>query len=198
MNFPETVVARVTGIAKKRIAETRRSALLVKGTDWLVEDSCVTYSPAGLKKLCQALAIDQAALEWFERPDVPAPAFSETQGSREAQQPAAVTPEPQFPPGAPPATNPPWPELDGHPAAASVATAVDRIQTAQAAALIKVVVTRLAPNTRIVYGRIEARPVIVQVRDNRNFRPGMTLTAQPATGDYFHMHGNCPRWPGRW
>ncbi len=180
--FAETLVARVVGIQKKRVAEARKSGALEKGADWMLENACVVYTPDGLKKICRALGVDAGAWIW------PGPDEAEPQPSDaadEEMEPTAAEGQPASCSG-----------IENQPTATIVAASVEQIQAT--AELVEIVVTRTAPNPRIVFGRFEERIVTVGVRDNKNFKPGMKLQAHHAGGDYFRMFGNCPRWPGRW
>ncbi len=267
--YPETLVARVTGIDKRTVAKARKAHALAKPADWLTENSCVVYTGDGLKKICAVLGVDAAALRGPETGAEPAPqadaAAAETQGSAATGEPSATPPDaalsdlpddvPEYepghvsatfrpelitpgvrakiedlmrahaekisptrqeagndaqlnttpagadptssaPPAPPPAAPQPGQEIEHQLAAATVAAGVDQLQAS--AELHTIAVTRLAPNPRIVFGRIGDRPVIVGVRENKNFKPGMQLQANHAGGDYFRFVGNCPRWPGRW
>lgn len=93
--YPETLVARVVGVKKKRLAALRGQNL-ARGADWLFEDPRVgvTYTDAGLKKLLGLLGLDAAALRWpaeatpSAEPAEPAPA--ETGASAATEQAAHV------------------------------------------------------------------------------------------------------------
>jgi len=204
VTFAETLVARVTGLPKKRLAQARRAGPdIVKGRDWDLENSCVVYSADGLKKICEACGVDAAALHW----PAPSPAdvepadgdLEETDPSASTGQPPAIHAEHSVPAVGEASGSEEGaeaPALENHLAAATVAAGVEQLQTE--APLFEITVTRLAPNPRVVFGRIEGRTVTVGVRDNKNFIPGMKLKAHRADGDLYRMFGNCPRWPGRW
>lgn len=93
--YPETLVARVVGVKKKRLA-AMRGEKLERGPDWQFEDPRVgvVYSPDGLKKLCGLLGLDAAALAWPQDAAAPAqpsePAPAETEASAATERPAAA------------------------------------------------------------------------------------------------------------
>lgn len=192
--YAETLMARVTGLPRRTISETRKSRALKKDSDWVLENACVHYTEAGLEKICGALGITAATLQWPE--PAAEPAVAEIEASAATGDPLAdelegdqnvekISAEPGA--GQPPDA----------PAAAAVAAAVAQLEAATPE-LIAVRVSRVSPNPRVLIGLVDAKPVTVLVRDNRNFRSGMTLRAHRMSNVQFSMVGNCPRWPGRW
>lgn len=68
--YPEPLVARVTGLKKRRLVAVRRASL-VRGDDWQIERNVVHYTPAGLEKLLAALGLASATLVWPEASATP-------------------------------------------------------------------------------------------------------------------------------
>ncbi len=179
--YPEPLVARVTGVNRSDLADTRRRAL-TKDVDWRLVNAVVTYSPAGLEKLLSAAGIDLAALTW------PEPSGAQNGGAH-ALNPTAAAPDPAQSSIAPPATEP-------------LAVVTAACENVSAGALLELTVTEVLRNPTIVRATApgDVKQLTVRVRDNRNFLPGMKLKAR-ATGsrdEIFHMVGHCPRWRGRY
>jgi hypothetical protein len=70
---------------------------------------------------------------------------------------------------------------------------------------VELIVKKVFPNRLLVEATTPSgEPVLVRVRDNRNFRPKMKLKArQPnpegtGTAAYYQLEGRCPRYPGRY
>lgn len=84
------------------------------------------------------------------------------------------------------------------PAATAVAEKVDELR--ERAAPIEIEVTRAAlANTRVVHGKRldNGAQVVVRVRDNATFIPGLVIRATPVNGhSFFTMVGHPPRWRG--
>lgn len=97
--YPETLVARVVGVKKKRLAALRGEKL-ERGADWQFEDPRVgvVYTADGLKKLCALLGLDAAALAWPADAAAPAqppePAPAETDASAATERASADDCEP--------------------------------------------------------------------------------------------------------
>lgn len=181
-SYPEPMVARVTGVSRETLAKTRKADLL-KGEDWTLADSVVCYTPPGLKKLLSSLGLGDTAFAW----ESPATATSD----RSATPPSATS-DPK--------------KISSVPVAVSAAGAVAaRVEAAAADVaarpIVELTVTKISRNPSIVHategeGRAD---VLVRVRTNANFTPGMRLPARaPAPGSLlYHFEGNCPRWKGR-
>jgi hypothetical protein len=202
--FPEPAVSRVSGIRKGLLVDTRK-ATCAKGPDWVLDErNQVAYTAAGLKKICEALKLDQAGLAEGVAAEDQAPDTSlPLQGGGQhaviptsSEPPAASTLAPQASEGAQ-EKNPP--EATDQ-AAAAIAGAV-----AAAPGEVEVVVTSVPVNgnRQLLYGTIEdakeksgRRRVSVRVRDNAFFLPGFVVQATPAGPNYFNFVGRLPRWKG--
>lgn len=69
--YPEPLVARVTGLKKRRIVGVRKASL-TRGDDWQIERNVVHYTPAGIEKLLVALGLTSAGLVWPAETAAPA------------------------------------------------------------------------------------------------------------------------------
>jgi hypothetical protein len=174
--YPETLVARVLGLPKKSVAAARHRAGLERPGDWVLENSCVAFTPAGVSRICAALGLAGVSVGRIM-------AARAQGGAPDADEGQESGPE----------------ETEGSAGTESGAVR-DEVAAAQAtaAAPVTIEVDRLSPNTRILHGKLAGAPVTVVVRDNRNFRRGMMLKADPVNERVFRMLGRCPRWPGRW
>jgi hypothetical protein len=184
--YPETLVARVLGLPKKSVAAARHRAGLERPGDWVLENSCVAFTPAGVSRICAALGLAGVSVGRImaARAQGGAPDADEGQesGPEETEGSAGT-------------------ESGAEGRTGKISEAVrDEVAAAQAtaAAPVTIEVDRLSPNTRILHGKLAGAPVTVVVRDNRNFRRGMVLKADPVNERVFRMLGRCPRWPGRW
>jgi hypothetical protein len=198
-SHPETLVARVVGVKKKRLAALRAESL-TRGTDWDFADPTVgvTYSETGLKKLLASLGLDAAAFRWPQEPGAPAPVSAPAPaGIGASLATGGASAEPQFPPGAPPAVNIPW-----EPAAAVGAQVGQLAQAEAARGTVPLRVTKVALNPHILFARPAAGgdEVRVRVRTNKNFTIGMPLRARlPAPGvEVYSLEGHCPRRRGHY
>jgi hypothetical protein len=173
--YPETLVARVTGIRKRTLAHTRRTRLYPE-TDWVLLNSVVHYTPAGLTTLLTHHQLDANTLTW---PAAPLP-----------EDLAENTPETTNPM---PTTEPPL-----TPAEKIAADA----RAVEARPIYTLRVAELSRNPTLIYAtRADtSERVTVRVRTNQNFLPGMPIHARhPANPtDPWRMEGNCPRWRGRY
>lgn len=180
--YPEPLVARVTGVNRSDLADTRRKSL-TKDVDWRLVNAVVTYTPDGLKKLLSAAGIDLAALVW------PEPGATENAGAR-ALDPAAAVPDPA------------QRSVSSSPVLEPAAVVSAACETANGGALVELTVTAVLRNPTILRAVVgeDPKPLTVRVRDNRNFLPGMKLKARSAGpgSDLYHMVGHCPRWRGRY
>lgn len=68
--------------------------------------------------------------------------------------------------------------------------------------LEELAVVRLYPNRNLLQAKNAAGELVnVRVAENKNFRPGMKLKAQPPKPDglaMYRLEGRCPRYPGRY
>ena len=177
--YAETLVARVTGVKKKVVAEARHESGLMRGPDWILSNSCVHYTPAGLEKICGALGIDSSALEWRDDAARSDDRGEETQASRATGAGLDATPEKIAV------------------AVETVAAAVAQI-TRETPVPVEIRIARLSRNPRVLIGQLGEAFVTVMVRDSKNFLPGMVVRADRIDELRYTMVGNCPRWRGRW
>jgi hypothetical protein len=212
--FPEPAVSRVSGIRKGLLAATRKGAC-AKGPDWVLNDhNVVCYTEAGLKKICEALQLDQAGLAEGLAAETPA-----TQAAARVDMADEIThiegETIDISPGTPARA-----KLDAGMALAEVFNQEKNQPEAkdQAAGVIGRGVARAATenlfevtltsvpvngNRQLLYGTIEdaveksgRRRVSVRVRDNAFFMPGFVVQATPAGPNYFNFVGRLPRWRG--
>jgi hypothetical protein len=170
--YPEPMVARVVGLRRGQL-KALRDGSLVKGDDWGLINSVVTYSATGVKKLLSAAGLENGDFRWPDPPGVPGMGSAETGGTVEAGDPVGEALEV---------------------AAEVVVTAGPRV--------VGLRVRKLCRNPTILYAEeAEGGPELtVRVRTNGNFLPGMLVQAQEPTtpGGIWHMIGACPRWKGRY
>lgn len=190
-SYPEPMVARATGVAKRVLAATRQ-ARLTKGVDWALSSKAVVeYTPEGLEKICAALRLDAALVR---------------------AMPAEAAPQAQF------ACRPPVvPERAaggdacGIEASAGGGGAVEAEIPRAAVVVAEVVqklpeppapewleVTRTVINPQIVMARVRgAGPeVAVRVRSFLTWLPGCWMQARRAGAALFIHEGRAPRWRG--
>ncbi len=224
-NYPEAKVARVSGIRKGLLADTRRTACK-KGVDWTLDErNQVTYTAAGLEKICAALRLDQAGLQEGVaagfRPE-PAGAAGAAAGPSACLAEASA-PGPEVaailqggdhdqPPDLSGTSGPAAPliseKISAGPVAmhaADVLTRAVRAVRAVEASVVEVTVTGVPVrgNKLLLFGTIEdpkapsgRQRVTVRVRDNAFFLPGFVIRATPATANYYNFVGRLPRWRG--
>lgn len=182
ISYPEPLVARVTNVNRATLASTRR-AKLEKGTDWTLENSVTCYTATGLKKLLGALGLADAPLVW------PDPATA-------TRDPSATPPSAASEPEAAPAKN-------SSIALAPVAVAARVAEAGAVSAarpVAELIVAEISRNPTVLRARLEdGRLVLVRVRSNANFTPGMRLKARAPGpgGTLYSFEGQCPRWKGR-
>lgn len=180
--YPEFLVARVIGPKKSVLVEVRRT-ILKKSTDWVLINSVVHYTPAGIAGVCRAMELEHdLIIEELKKnlaPSEPATAVPPAE-STPPPAPDSGGDEKKLPDPSPIATTPPAP------AAAPRGPAAE----------VDIVVTGRSPNPLIVFGRLDCVPVKVRVRDNANFIPGLVLRAKHSSDGPFLMVGNPPRWKG--
>lgn len=203
--YPEPLVARSLGVNKGLIVATRQ-AKLEKGTDWTLVDSVVSYSPAGLEKLCGALGLDASRLA---QPGDAAETVTADAGAS-LGGPLAAQPDPSLlqdslaverrahnseAVGSTPTPAPTFATRDPIATAGQVAAGVEAL--AKKSGPVWVEVTGIPGNRIIVHGRLEGRLVTVRVKNNATFIPGLWIQATPINdGHYYAQQGNPPRWKG--
>lgn len=174
--YPEPMVARVVGLRRGQL-KALRDGSLVKGEDWGLINSVVTYSATGVKKLLSAAGLENGDFRWPDPPGVPGMGSAETGGTVEAGDPVGDAPE------------------------VAVVVPAETVVTA-GPRVVGLRVRKLCRNPTILYAEeAEGGPELtVRVRTNENFLPGMLVQAQEPTtpGGIWHMIGACPRWKGRY
>lgn len=223
--YSEPLVARVTGINKKVIAQRRRHTCLKK-VDWMLLGGVVHFTDNGLKKICRELSLDAAAFEWpAEAPPKPAAPTAGQSPPPPQPNPPAATDEalldgsddisgetgadddelerdesPAAQAGLAPPPQAPPSDQAAAPAVTAAAVIANGVTLLQRAGTIEATVTRTSPNPTIVLATIPGRDreVRVRVRDNANFIRGLVLRVTSIRGyaDFFNFAGRLPRWRG--
>lgn len=170
-------MARSLNVSRDTLATVRQQRL-VKGTDWTSERNAVCFTSVGLKKMLGVLGLAETLLAQFDAPTA-------TGG------PSGATPEAD--------------SIDGKKIAApatlaSQVTAAARAEAARPTVDMRVV--SLSRNPTILHASADSgkTTVLVRVRTNENFVPGMPIRVRaPAPGQQLHFfEGHCPRWKGRY
>ncbi len=171
VTYPEFMVAKAIGPKKSVLVQIRRT-VLKKTIDWVLVNSVVNYTEAGLVAVCRALELDHSGImeelkKILEPPPPAGDAVPATSAAPEKNSPESglISPAPAA-------------------AARAVVPEVD------------IIVTGRSPNPLIVFGRLDDVPVKVRVRNNVNFIPGLVLSAKPGADGLFLMVGHPPRWRG--
>lgn len=190
-SYPEPMVARATGVAKRVLAAARQ-AKLTKGLDWALSSKAVVeYTPDGLEKICAALRLD-AALVRGAPAEVPAQAQFAARppvvAERAAGMDACGIEASACGGGAVEA------ELSS--VVAVVAVAVEKLPEPPAPEWLEV--TRTVINPQVVMARVSgAGPeVAVRVRSFLTWLPGCWMQARRAGAALYIHEGRAPRWRG--
>lgn len=194
-SYPEPMVARATGVAKRELAATRQ-ARLTKGSDWVLSSKAVVeYTPAGLEKICAALRLDAALVRGGPAETVPQAQFAcrpPVVAERAAGLDACGIEASSCPGGAVGVELPQ--------AAMVVAEMVSKVveKLPGPPPLEWLEVTRTVINPQLVMARVGgAGPeVAVRVRSHLTWLPGCWMQARRAGVALFIHEGRAPRWRG--
>ena len=190
-SYPEPMVARATGVAKRVLAATRQ-ARLTKGADWTLSSKAVVeYTPEGLEKICAALRLDAALVRGAPADAVPQAQFAcrpPVVAERAVGLDACGIEATACGGGAVEAMVAEVAEV--------VAVAVEKLPEPPAAEWLEV--TRTVINPQIVMARVEGEgpEVAVRVRSYLTWLPGCWMQARRAGAALFIHEGRAPRWRG--